>query len=141
MVIRNSATEKGFILSETVVPASAAFLRAKTARFRACRPILGLLATLVIGLYAVAPAKDLPETRYDESQKLPYAIGAPGSAQVLDQSARVPRMKFKRSSYFYSWSSVASVIRLDGVHPLQNDRQPHAPADRSPIVPHHVLRC
>jgi len=100
-----------------------------------------LLVALVMGLYAVAPAKDLPETRYDESQKLPYAISALSSAQVLAQSARDPRIKLKSSSSLHSWSLDASVIRQDAFHFLHSERVPRAPADPSPTIRYHVIRC
>ena len=107
-----------------------------------CRAIVGLLVILVMGMYLVTPAKDLPQTRYDESRKLPYEINPVSATHGLHLSARVPRNQLKSGSTFSLDSLVFPFNDRDASRSTQQARTaPPLLSDPSPTIRYHALRC
>lgn len=98
-----------------------------------------MLVALVMGLYVVAPAKDLPQTQYDESQKLPYSIAPPHAVQMLQQSIRAPQSKLKLRTYDL-FSVADTLLGHEGALSSQRVLSGHAPSDPSPTIRYHSLR-
>jgi hypothetical protein len=53
------------------------------------RYVLALALAVVFGLFFVIPARDLPETPYDESETLPYENTASLSGEIVQAPARI----------------------------------------------------
>jgi hypothetical protein len=98
-----------------------------------------MLVALVMGLYVVAPAKDLPQTQYDESQKLPYSINPLHSVQMLQQSIRAPQSKLKLRLYDF-FSAADSLVGHESVLASQRELSGRTPTDPSPTIRYHSLR-
>ena len=56
---------------------------------RVLRFALVLFATFALSVSFAAPAEDLPETAYDESESLPYEMTLPFSGDVVQESAPI----------------------------------------------------
>ena len=54
---------------------------------RVLRFALVLFATFALSVSFAAPAEDLPETAYDESESLPYEMTPPLSGDLVQESA------------------------------------------------------
>lgn len=106
-----------------------------------CRAIIGLLVILVMGMYLVTPAKDLPQTRYDESRKLPFERSPLSATHGLHLSARAPRNQLKAGSAFSLGSLVSPVIDRDASRSTQHATTTPLLSGPSPTIRYHALRC
>jgi hypothetical protein len=114
-------------------------MRSSGAPLRLYRPFFGMLVALVMGLYVVAPAKDLPQTQYDESQKLPYSINSLHSVQMLQQSIRAPQSKLKLRTFDF-FSVADTLLEHESALFSQRELSGRAPTDPSPTIRYHALR-
>ena len=95
-----------------------------------------LLGALVCGLSLALPAADLPETRYDESEQLPYDSIPLFSSEVVQEPSRAPQAPLKSGSPFH----LGSPTGPDEIRAKQS-REPKQLISDSLIILVRTLRC
>jgi len=99
------------------------------------RSILVVSVLLSFGLCMVVPAEDLPETAYDESERLPYASTPVFSVPVPNSVVRAPAGRpLVAASYPGS-------LRGLGTQRLDHQRGSQYPICDSITIRDHTLRC
>jgi hypothetical protein len=100
------------------------------------RPFAVLLAAFVLALCCAVPARDLPETRYDESQKQPFQAVTLDAAQGLQQLIQASRPSLKSGLQFISFSPIENKPTGQKPPEWRQSSLPISAAARS-----YALRC
>jgi hypothetical protein len=96
-----------------------------------------LLVALVLGLSSAIPAKDVPETPYDESESLPYDSTPLFSIESLQQAAGTNQAVVNLDPSPFNPASpttgnkIRASLREKTVHPFSDTL----------TIRHHSLRC
>ena len=101
---------------------------------RVLRFALVLFATFALSVSFAAPAEDLPETAYDESESLPYEMTPPLSGDLVQESAPTLQVVPIAPGDLFSTPRQALVragCRELAAHPISD----------SLIILDHSLRC
>lgn len=101
---------------------------------RVLRFALVLFATFALSVSFAAPAEDLPETAYDESESLPYEMTPPLSGDLVQESA--PTLQVVPIAPSDLFSTPRQALVRAGYRGLAAHHIPD-----SLIILDHTLRC